>query len=356
MKPGIRHSLIILASAMLAACAREGAPAPEFSLERCTRVALFDQLTGKAIVGAEDLDVDRVSGRIFVSAYDRPSAERAAWQGARTIPEGGLYAIDLGALANAPPALDVRPIADRNAVDGGLRPHGIAWNAETGELTFINRRYLREGKQWRLSPQLVTLSPSGEVRSASDINCSSNDLAIHAGEPLISLDHGDCGWRAGVEDIFGWKRARLVDRNGATIAADFGFANGVAAGAGDRLFVAATRENALYPIIFAGGVARQEKAIALGAAPDNLTIADDGHIVAAVYPSLLGIGLQRRLGVGKSPSRIVGVDPESGARRLLFDDPKATVIAAATVAISTQDMLVLGSALDAGIVVCRRPA
>lgn len=356
MKPGIFTFGVVSAAIFLAACTRDNAPAPAFSLENCARVTLFDRLTDHEIVGAEDIDVDRASGRIFVSAYNRLAAERAASRGRTAIPEGGLYVIDLDVLATAPATLDVKSIVDRNAVDGGLRPHGIAWNAGADELTFINRRYLRDGTRWRLSPQLVILSASGEVKAASDINCASNDVAIHGGEPLISVDHGDCGWRSALEDVFGGKEARIVDRTGETVAADFGFANGVAAGAGDRLFVAATREKALHPINFSGGEAIREKAIAIGAAPDNLTMSDDGHIVAAVYPSLLAIGLQRRLGVGRSSSRVVEIDPASGARRLLFDDPKASVISAASVAISTQNLLIIGSALDAGIAVCRRPA
>jgi sugar lactone lactonase YvrE len=199
----------------------------------------------------------------------------------------------------------------------------------------------------------LKLASTGEVNAAHQIDCSANDIVSLDGRSIVTLDHGSCGWRAAVEDVFGLKKARVVDEKGEMVTANLGFANGLAAPAGDRIFVAATRERALYPIDFVEGRATIDKAIPIGAAPDNLTLSDDGAIVAAVHPSLLAIGLQRRLGVGRSPSRIVEIDPANGDQMRLFDDPKGSVIAAATAAISTRGLLIIGSVMDPGIVVCR---
>ena len=87
--------------------------------------------------------------------------------------------------------------------------------------------------------------------------------------------------------------------------------------------------------------------------PDNLTVSSDGGIVAAVHPSLMAIGLNRRLGVGKAASRIVKIDPETGAVEILFNDPHGELFSAATVAAEWNGGLILGSVTDEGLLFCK---
>lgn len=357
MRTAARHSPAVFgacALSFLSACGvRSESDRPRFSLDLCTRVTLVDSRTGLEVAGAEDLDIDRAGGRLFVSAYDRRAVERAARRGSANIPEGGLYVVALGGLSGGEPRLRADPIVAPALATRGLRPHGIAYDEATGELHVVNRGYVREEKRWSMRAQLLSFDPQGELSAARDIACSANDLAVHDGRLLVTLDHSACGLRAGVEDVFGLKRARLVDASGATLVDGIGFANGAAALADGRVVVAATRERALYPVALEEGAADKEEAIPLGAAPDNLSISDGGRIVAALHPSLSAIGLQRRLGVGRSPSRIIEIDPATGDRRILFDDPKAAIISAATVAILAEQRLIIGSVIDPGLVVCR---
>lgn len=350
-------SLCFLGIAFISACSRQERPEPpRFAIEQCARVALTDSLTGAEIVGAEDLDVDRAGGRLFISAYDRRAVERATKQRTKAIPKGGLYVVSLDDLAGGKKEIRARSIVDSDSVNGGLRPHGIAYDEATGDLTFVNRGYAREERQWRLQAEVLTLASSGEWAAAHPVNCSANDLTILDGRPLITLDHAGCGLSAGIEDVLGLKRARLVEAGGESVVEGLGFANGVVAVPGGLVFVAATRERVLYPILVGQDGSSTQKAIPLGAAPDNLSLSDEGKIIAALHPSLLVIGLQRRLGVGRSPSRIVEIVPETGDKVLLFDDREASLISAATAAISTNGLLVIGSVVDAGIVVCRSDA
>ena len=337
---------------ILSACSVKGETvSPRYALEHCARVSLVSSETGQEIIGAEDLDIDRQGGRLFVSAYDRRAVERAARQGSDNIPEGGLYVLALDNLSERASRLQADPIVA--PANGGLRPHGIAFDEATGVLHVVNRNYVREERRWRMQAQLLAIDPKGELSAAQDIACSANDLAVHKGRLLVTLDHGGCGFRAGFEDVFGLKQARLVDASGATLVDGIGFANGATTLADGRVMIAATRERLLYPVALAEGAADKQEAIPLGAAPDNLSISDDGRIVAALHPSLMAIGMQRRLGVGRSPSRILEIDPATGDRRILFDDPKASLISAATVAILTRELLIIGSVIDPGIVVCR---
>jgi len=349
----LRAPVLLASAALLAACDRAGVETPAFLLDQCERVALIDSSAGTAIVGAEDLDIDRIGGRLFVSAYDRRAAEKAVHDGADEVPEGGLYAVKIADIATPSPSVAAHPLVDRNQVAGGLRPHGISYDQASGDLFFINRRYVRDGSRWRLAPQIVTLSPSGDLKKAAEVHCAANDILALGERTFITLDHAGCGWRGGAEDLFGWKGARLVDENGDVIARNLNFANGVAALSSDVIFVAGTRERALYSIGVTSSPPRVEVATRLGAAPDNLTLSGDGRIIAAAHPSLLAIGLQRRLGAGRSPSRVIEIDPATGGLRLLFDDPNGTLIAAATVAVVADDILILGSVVDPGLVICR---
>ena len=345
---------VVCALASLSGCGvSEDAAPPRFALEECARVSLIIGETGQEIAGAEDLDIDRAGGRLFVSAYDRRAVERAARRGSEKIPEGGLYVVSLDDLSGDETRLHAEPIVAPALSAGGLRPHGIAYDEASGELHAINRSYAREGKRWRMQAQLLSFDRKGELSATQEAPCPANDVAVHEGRLLMTLDHSGCGLRAGFEDVLGLKRARLVDASGATIVDGIGFANGAAALADGRVMVAATRERVLYPVVLNADVADKQDAFRLGAAPDNLSISDEGRIIAALHPSLLAIGLQRRLGVGRSPSRIIEVDPSTGESRILFDDPEASVISAATVAILTRQILIIGSVIDPGIVVCR---
>lgn len=344
----------VCALSLLSSCSvAEDEIPPLFVLEDCKRISLIDNETGDEVVGAEDLDIDRVGGRLIVSAYDRRAVERATRRSSESIPEGGLYVVTVNDLSVVEDRLRAQSIAARTSLAGGLRPHGIAYDEASGQLHFINRAYERQKNRWRMRAQLLTLDLRGETIAAQDVGCTANDIVVHGGQVLLTLDHSGCGLGAGAEDVFGLKRARLVNAAGTTIADGIGFANGVAALADGRVLVAATRERALYPVALKEDGAVKQEAIRLGAAPDNLSISDDGRIIVALHPSLPAIGLQRRLGVGRSPSRIVEIDPKTGHRRLLFDDPKASMISAATVAINTRNLLVIGSVIDSGIVVCR---
>jgi hypothetical protein len=339
-----------LTAAVAGGCARKDAEALRFPINQCARVTLIDEATGAEITGAEDLDIDREASRIFISAYDRRGAEAAAARGEKAVPQGGLYAIEIAALASGAVSFELRSLVEPSVIEGGLRPHGIAFDRDSGELAFINRGYANDGKAWRREINLVTFDPD-RPQSIETLraDCAANDLASQNGRWILTLDHGGCGWRAALEDITGARSGRVVNDKGEALQSGLGFANGAVTAPDGGIVVAATREQTLH--IFNGeGNALLLK---LNAAPDNLTLSDEGRIIAAVHPKLFSLGLQRKLGVGRSPSRVVEIDLATGDEVVLFDDPKASRISAATAAIRAENLLVIGSVIDGGLVVCR---
>lgn len=345
---------LIAAVLVLGACARKEIGPPLFALDQCARVTLTDGASGAPVTGAEDLDIDDVTGRIFISAYDRRSAEQAAARRTRLIPQGGVYAIDRAALKRGETTFTLQPLLDPASIDGGLRPHGLSFDRDSGVLFFINRGYAADGAAWRRKIELVSFNPAiaGSL-GAVPIGCSANDVTSYKGRILVTLDHGACGWRATLEDVVGSRSGQVIDDKGARVLAGLGFANGVVTAPGGDLVVAETRARAIHVVAIGGGGPEISETIKVRGAPDNLTLSGDGRIIAAIHPRLLAIGLQRRLGIGRSPSRVIDIDLATKQQRLLFDDPKAALISAATAAVYTDDLLVIGSVIDPGLVVCR---
>ncbi len=293
------------------------------------------------------LDVD--GERLIVSAYDRRATEKAAKTASP--PEGGVYAIDVGALFDARGTVAATPLVDPKDFKNGLRPHGLDY--ADGEIAFINRGYVRDEKRWRMNPSAIRIGADGEISSRS-AHCAANDIAVVGDGYLLTRDRRACGgFRRFLESALRQKSSGAYFDDGAALVDDVAFANGVAV-LGDGFAVAATRENAVHIIrTDEDNASRQFVAKAPGA-PDNLSIAGDGAIIAALHPNLFRLALTRKLGIGRAGSRIVRIDADTGETELLFDDPKGALFSAATVGIATGRGLVAGSVTDSGALVCEK--
>jgi hypothetical protein len=327
----------------------------QYGLDQCRRVALIDAATGETIRGAEDLALDAENGRLFISAYDRRAVEKAARKKGDAPAHGGVYAAMLDDLFNSQAdELRVNALAAPGDFAGGLRPHGISYDATNEELVFVNRSYARDGRKWKMTPHLRRIGANGEVfvGAPAPAPCAANDVEATDGAVLTSFDHGGCGAGAMLENVFSLKRSGVVSEEGVLFERAV-FANGLARTAGGDVVMAATREKALLVLHETDDGFSVVKRIAVPGGPDNLTITADGGVIAAVHPSLMKLTANRKFGFGKSPSRIVKADPDTGAVDILFDDPKARVFSAATAAVETEAGLVAGSVTDEGLMVCR---
>lgn len=345
-----------IAALTLASCAQKADGEPRYALGDCRRVTLIDERDGRTIVGAEDLAFDSAARRVLISAYDRRAVEREARRGAVEIEEGGIYAAPIDALKSGKTTLTLPSIVSRETVAGGLRPHGISFDGDRREVAFINRSYQKINGDWRVTPRLERAGPDGAVyiSDGGDPRCSANDVAMLGEETFVSFDHAACGWRGGFEDVFATRASGLDGAGRVGLFDGARHANGVVATKDNRLALAATRDKAVMFLDRRGEEFSLERTISLPGAPDNLTLGEGGRIIAALHPSLLAIGAERRLGWGRSGSRVVSIDPQDGAVELLYDDPKARLLSAASASVEEEGVLVIGSALDRGIVVCER--
>ncbi len=272
------------------------------------------------------------------------------------IPEGGVYSASIADFFEPEArSISVALLTAPDQIAGGLRPHGIAFDDYNNELVFINRTYQRFNNKWEMTPRLQRIGADGEfyVGPTEDAPCAANDVLVTRQQTFTSFDHGRCDWRAGFEDLFNLKRSGLALGRERAVYDGAAFANGLAQTKDGVIVLAATREKALLLMSEQSGSVEEIARIDLPGGPDNLSIAYDGSVVAAVHPSLWRLGLNRKMGVGKAPSRIVKVNPASGSVEILFDDTTGRLFSAATIAVETRDGLIAGSVTDEGVLVCR---
>ena len=354
-----RAACLLLAAMAASGCAVKAASNVKYPAEQCRRVRLINSSSGEAVVGVEDLALDRRRGRLFLSAYDRHAVAKAVRNRAFSVPEGGVYEISFARLTEGDETtMEIPPMVRRDEAPGGLRPVGISYDPDTDELAFVNRGYQKIDEKWSMTARVHRVGSDGEVYIAEESSapCNANNIVAEKGDLLVSFDHGYCGWRGKIEEALAMKTSGVADGDGRALFSNAAYANGLARTHKGDVVLAATRESALILLDRTTKGLGLLTRIPVEGGPDNVTIADDGGIVAAVHPSMMRIGLNRMFGIGKAPSRVIKVDPDSGASEVLFDDPSGALFSAATVAVESKSALVLGSVTDEGLLVCKGSA
>ena len=286
--------------------------------------------------------LDAAHGRAVLSAYDR-----------RAGTAGGLYLLDLN-------SLDV-PTATAIPLATGLRPAGIDLRAEpdgSHSLLAISRH--GDGSATVERYRLNGTALSHESTTADPLFCRANDVAFLDGDRfLFTSSHGGCGWGAVIEDnMLGGRHGfvGLVEKGSARVLiGGIGFANGLLPDpARDRLTVAATREDALLVYRLSDPRAPPQR-IPVPGGPDNLTMAPDGRLLVALHPAPLRLALHRYgwPGGAAAPTRVAVAGP-SGTEILVDEDGQR--FPAATVSLSWNGRLVIGSVTAPGLLVCGEAA
>ena len=328
---------------LLAACTPVAPGPSRFAAERCAVHSVIDAASGHSLKGIEDL-APGPDGTLLLAADDRFASE-AAIKAGKTPPEGGLYLAALDAVRMG--STRARPLFAPGQVSGGLRPVGIARDGT--RLAFVNRRLSAAGTP---DPVVVEaeLAPDGSARISSIHKgpgfCALNDVALDGPLVLATLSE-QCPPRL-LDRLLNARRGSLVEigpEASRTVATDLGFANGVVRLPDGRIAVSETRAR---QIRLSDG-----KVIALPGAPDNLSIAPDGRLVVALFPSLPRLIAYRLGWSGAAPARVVAVAPDSGAIETLFDDPGGRLLPGLSGALWLGDTLVAGSVLAEGLLVCK---
>ncbi len=306
--------------------------AARFAHEECRVVDLFDSATGQAIQGIEDMAPVPGSAAIVLSAHDRLDD---------SMPNGGLYQVSLFTLKAGGP-LKLTNLVDLRGYEMPFRPHGIAISSSGDQLAVINRIDKTETRIESGPFSDGRWTPVGFVRRHA--LCRANNLAFSGpggGELSITIDRGSC--LPSISDYMpGARTGRVLNYAGEELteqSSNLAFPNGI-----DGEWIAETRGNRV--------IATDGREIVLPGGPDNLTRDADGTLIAAVHPKLAQLGLYLNDWSGAAPSRVVRIDPASGAVEVLFDDPAGEVFSAATTGVLTDDHLIAGSVRDAGLLLC----
>ena len=310
-----------------------GPPRPlaaRFRQADCRHIVLVDAETGRDVTGAEDIVLAPDGDTLIFAAQDRLQPEGR---------DGGLYAVRLWSLGGADDHAPARPLLGPRAAVGPFRPHGIALSPDGTRLALVNR--VAPGQA---VIEVGTLGPDGwqsDRRIADPRLCRANDLEFDDApgpEALrVTIDRADC--TTSLRDLVGGSGSiARIEGDGLVVErAGLNFPNGISGG-----WIAETRSQRLLGP--AGSVR-------LPGGPDNIGTAD-GRLVAAVHPNLLRTGLYLAGWLDRLSSRIVAVEPRTGAVEVLYDDPEGAQFSGATVGVLAGDRLVAGSVRDAGLLYC----
>lgn len=308
--------------------------AAQYDPSECRKVDLIDTATGQSISGAEDLALLPDGDTLIVSAHDRRNSDR---------PDGGLYSVSLWAMQRAE-RYEVRNMIAQPLRSEPFRPHGFAVNRAGDRLAVVNRS--APGQVVIEIGDLEAGSWSASKRLTGNSLCRANDLNFVAAEVEtleITLDRKSCG--TSFADLFpGSSTGRVARWDGGRLqqARDgLSFPNGISGP-----YIAETRKDR---ILRPAG-----EAIRLPGGPDNLTREDSRTLIVAMHPSLRRLWLYLNGFWPGAPSRIARVNVLSSAVEVLFDDPSGELFSAATTAVFAKDMLIAGSVVDDGLLVCQR--
>lgn len=356
-------------AAMLTAAPAKSQDVP-FSDYMCRPVAVIDE-TGQSVFGIEDMAHDVRNGRLILSAYDRFAAMRAMEDGVAP-PGGGLYALDvqrLMSIGDEDGSVPVSTFDVRVPDDLPLHPHGIGLfdDGETSRLAVVNR--LTDMHDASAADLLLfdvgrqSLTMVG--RGSGDIFCRANDVALlDASTAIFTYDQSKCGaWGVWAERVFQPRRSglRLSKFDGGKADAkpvldDIAFANGVTVSPdGDALLMTASRDQALRIFdkqALLEGNTNPNVVVSFEGGPDNVSIAPDGSSVTAVHPDPFALFLHIN-GWGELPESSIVISSADGASQHRIAGPSGTMPGAATSAVMLDDQIIVSSAWDAGLGICR---
>ena len=315
-----------------------GEPLPaRFAPEDCRRVALRDRESGTLIAGAEDMALLPDGDTLVVSAIDRSDQIR---------PFSGLFGVSLLDLARGGGEVSARKLVQNHELRGGVHPHGIALDPSGERLALVNR----VGPEHRTAIDVLEWHDGRFLPLRRDMHeayCRANDLAFDFdGDLLITRDRARCG--ASIVDMIPFHPTGLLltlTPEGRLAAGEdrYYHPNGIAIGPTGLPVIAETR---------AARLVSRRGFVPLPGGPDNLTVDDEGAVIAAVHPSAWWAYLYRNGLAFSAPSRVIRTDPDGAAKEVLFEDPGGDVLSAVSVGLMHDGRLYMGSPIDKGIAVC----
>ncbi|MCH8862297.1 MAG: hypothetical protein IID51_07280 [Proteobacteria bacterium] len=355
----------------------------------CRAYTLVDDATGRVIRGPEDIAIDRASGVVYVSAYDRRAVEHEKAAGGPVTTVGGIYRFALPRGLPDGGSIAVTDLTSGFRETHDFRPHGFHFRpGDPARLHVVNRVYeMKKGKpvinpaieRFRIEGGALVHEATIRPGANEPVMCSPNDLWTKAdGTFYVSNDHGACtGFGSVWEETFALRHAYLLYYDGSSfrkVAEKLAFANGVTgrenANGEIQIIVSETRGKRLRvfdeaDLLATGepgsGKVKPRHTIKLKGSPDNLDWdrgeAGDGDLLVATIPNIIGMATYMRglFGKKKTGSRIQripwGADGKPGAPEIVFED-NGSMISGATVMAGAGGLYFIGAAFDDNIAIC----
>jgi hypothetical protein len=266
--------------------------------------------------GPEDIVVNPNSGQAYAVGGDR-----------RSLRKGGPGRAHIWAISTN---LESAPVDVTPSTPEVFRTFGMDIHREidgTVRLFVVNRAISYHGIE------VFRVESDGKLKHERTLTAPNlvnpNDVvAIDSSSVYVTLDKKAPA--GGLQEVFEGilrrptGRVALVTPNKTKIVASgLLMANGITFNT-DRseLYVAETvgRSLSVFDIGSGDGSLRPKKRIAIKTNPDNLTLAENGHVLVAGHQDLfklLGYQLSER---NRSPSEVIALDPETGHTSLIFAD------------------------------------
>jgi arylesterase/paraoxonase len=307
---------------------------------------------------AADMEVDRTSGSVYLSVLDR----RALRENPLIV--GTIQKLDL----NQPGAQSAPATAGDPP---GFRPQGLSlWlHAEGPRRLFVANRPLDANGSELQTVEVFEEQPDHlfhHLKTLSDpLFVRANDIAaVGPDQFYLSNDSGTRNFvTRAVETLFqpAWSSVVYYDGTHASLAvSDRSMVHGLTASAdGLRLYMAeaGARQILIFDRDTDTGSLYWSSLIEVPGAPDKLDIGDDGALWAAVQPNTWA-RMRSLSSTSVAPSTIVmmasPVNGFSKVERVYANDGHE--FSGATVGIAHGGRLILGSATESRLLICRAPA
>jgi arylesterase/paraoxonase len=321
-----------------------------------------------AAPGAEDIEIDAVTGWVFISAHDRRAMLAGEW------PRGAILAAHADRMGDGFTDLTAGLAGARGPDQFG--PHGISVHSgpDGTRLAVVNHRTpdmttvelyaidYKDDAQGGVRPELRHLRTI-----ASDLFTSPNDIVLVGPETYYATNdhHYSGGWRETAETYLLLDVATLVYGEGQTVrvaAEGLTYPNGVNVSPDGRvLYLTETtdgvlrvydRDTATGDLTLRPGAAGR---MPIGRGPDNIEVTADGAIWIGGHPVPLKLNANGADAANPSPSEIIRLPVDAtgqpgGIERIYVDD--GMQFSGATVAVPHAGGFIAGSVYDDRLLSC----
>lgn len=306
------------------------------------------------VIGAEDIDLDRATGTVFISSQDRRPLDAPSWQ------PGAIYLAKLDRPGE--PLVSAYTAAK-------FHPHGISLFADTAgrkTLAVINHPAQKQSEVFLFD--VAAASPGAAPaltlrRTVKDVLFTDlNDITLVSHEKFYATnDHGSKTELG--EQLENWlmlPRANIVYYDGSaavTAATGLSYANGINRNAdGTEIYVAETTGRAVqtYRRDPATGALVHTHTLAIAMGLDNIDVDANGDLWIGAHPRLLDFLGHAQDPSKRSPSAVIKVHLEGDAST--FEPVYLNAgeeLSGSSVAVAHNGRLLIGAVFDPKFLNCK---